>query len=346
MATNITTSFTDGTSSDAIQSMFNRRLLSRGLYKHFAMMFTEKKPLGQRQGKNMIFRRYEAFSRQSSALTEAVTPTPLAKSKTDVAIALAQYGAWMENSDFLAATQPEGLMEDVDLLSQNMGETMDALYYVGIWSTGTNVTYSNGNAENAVNTLCVYDDFNKALRSLANNKARKMSPVVSPSQKIGTGGIQPGYWCMLSESFFFDVRAGSTFKGKFFLPVNYGNSGAMVGEGGALDIGIHFLPVPDADMLAGNMVVQDGGATGGDLNVIASNGTSAADVHYACIVGQEAAASVSLGGNNGGIIRKALGSGGASDPLEQRQTIGWKKADGRGVLNQAFFQTVKAAVSR
>jgi N4-gp56 family major capsid protein len=318
----------------------------RGLYKHYAMMFTEKKPLAQRQGKNMIFRRYSALGRQTTALTEAVTPTPLSKSKTDVAIALAQFGAWMENSDFLAATQPEGLMDDVDQLSQNMGETMDALYYIGIWSTGTNVTYSNGSAEASVNTLAVYDDFNRALRSLSNNKAVRMSPMVSPSQKVGTGGIQPGYWCMLSESFYFDVRAGSTFKGKFFLPVNYASSASIVGEGGALDIGIRFLPVPDEDMLAGDMIVEAGGATGGDLNVIASSDTSKADVHYAVMVGKEAAASVSLGALNGGIIRKSLGSAGSADPLDQRQTIGWKKADGRGVLNQAFFQTVKGAVSR
>lgn len=343
MATQITTSFTDGSSGDAIQSFFNRRLLMRGLYTHYGSMFTEKKSLGMRNGKDMIFRRYAAHARQTTALTEAVTPTPLNKSTTDVKISIAPYGAWMENSDFLALTQPEGLMDDVDQLSQNMGETMDALYYI-MWATGTNITYSNGASEGAVNTLADYTDYNKALRSLRNNKAKRMAPSVSPSQRVGTGGIQPGYWCMMSESMYYDVRAGSTFSGKFFLPVNYANGGALVDEGGALDIGIRILPVPDEAMTAGTLIVAGGGETGGDAAVIAET-TNAADVHYAVIVGQQAAASVDLGKSNGGIIRKSLGSAGTADPMDMRQSIAWKKWDGRGILNQAFFQSVAAAVS-
>ena len=109
-----------------------------------------------------------------------------------------------------------------------------------------------------------------------------------------------------------------------------------------MDIGIRFLPVPDEAMTAGSMIVAGGGATGGDAAVIAET-SNVADVHYAVIVGQQAGCGIDLGIGNGGIIRKQ--DGGTSDPLNQRSTIGWKKYDGRGVLNQAFFQTVKSAVS-
>jgi len=343
MSTNITTSFTDSNNKDAWQSLVDRRLLMRGVYDHFGMMFTTKKSFKQRTGKTLMFRRYAALSKQTTALTEGVTPTPLAKTKTDVAATLQAYGAWIEDSDFLAGSLPEGTLENVDLLAQNMGETLDELY-LQEWANGTNVTYSNGSAEASVNTLTVYEDYNKALRSIRNNKAKRMTPVVAASQKVGTGSIMPGYWCLLSESMFYDIRAGSTFSSKFFLPSNYGNSAAITGEGGALDIGIRLLPIPDADALTGEMIVEGGGATGGDAAVIAES-TDSADVHYAVIIGQEAMASVSLGIGNGGIIRKALGSAGGADPLDQRQTIGWKKYDDRVILNQAFFQTVKAAVS-
>jgi len=343
MATNITTSFTDSNSNDAWQSLVDRRLLMRGVYDHFGMMFTTKKSMKQRQGKTLMFRRYTALTKQTTALTEAVTPTPLAKAKTDVAATLAAYGAWIEDSDFLQGSLPEGTLENVDLLSQNMGETMDELY-LKMWATGTNVTYANGSAEASVNTLAVYEDYNKALRSIRNNKARRLTPKVAPSQMVGTGSIMPGYWCLLSESMFYDIRAGSTFSSKFFLPSNYGNSAAITGEGGALDIGIRLLPIPDADALTGLLSVAGGGATGGDAAVIAES-SNIADVHYAVIIGEQAAASVNLGIGNGGIIRKALGSAGSADPLDQRTTIGWKKYDARVVLNQAFFQTVKGAVS-
>ena len=176
MATEITSSYTDSNSNDAWQSLVNKRLLMRATYNHFCMMFTEKNPLAMRSGKTMMFRRYAAPAKQTTALTEGVTPTSLAKSKTDVAITMAQYGAWYENSDFLEQTLPEGTLDDVDQLSQNMGETMDLLYAI-MWGTSTNVVYSNGSAENAVNTLAVYEDYNKLVRMLRINKAKRTARI-------------------------------------------------------------------------------------------------------------------------------------------------------------------------
>jgi N4-gp56 family major capsid protein len=149
---------------------------------------------------------------------------------------------------------------------------------------------------------------------------------------------------LLSENMMFDIREGDTFKGHFRLPSDYATGGAIVGEGGALDVGIRFLPVPEEAMIAGSCVEEDGGAAG-DMSVIDSASGTVADVHHAICIGQEAVAGINLGGQNGGVLRKALGSGGSSDPLDQRQTIGWKKYDARVVLNQAFFATVQAAVS-
>jgi len=348
MATQLTTSFTDSNSNDAWQSLVDRRLLMRGVYNHFCQMFTTKKPLGARQGKTMMWRRYAAPSKQTTALTEGVTPTPISKSKTDVSATLAAYGAWMENSDFLELTLPEGSLDDVDQLAQNMGETFDLLYAV-MWATLTNITYSSGTSEATVTSLANYEDYNKALRNLRKNKAKRMTPMVTGSTKIGSGSIMPGYWCILSEGMFYDIRAGESFKGKFRLPSDYSSaSAALDGEGGALDIGIRLLPVPDSDLddsSDAGLVTTDTGSSSIDTNVVASTGGTSADVHYAVIIGQECAASVSLGNDNGGIIRTALGSAQGADPLRQRSTIGWKKYDARKILNNAFGQLVASAVS-
>lgn len=349
MATQITTSFTDSNSNDAWQSLVDRRLLMRGVYNHFCQMFTTKKPLGARQGKTMMFRRYAAPSKQTTALTEGVTPTPISKSKTDVAATLAAYGAWMENSDFLELTLPEGTLDDVDQLSQNMGETMDLLYAIMWASDVTNIVYSSGTSEGTVTSLAVYEDYNKAIRTLRNNKAKRMTPMVSGATKVGSGSIMPGYWMICSESQFYDIRGGDTFKGRFRLPSDYSSLGsALDGEGGALDVGIRILPVPDADLNDSSdsgLVTDDTGSSSIDTNVVASTGGTSADVHYGVIIGQEAAASVSLGNDNGGIIRTALGSAQGADPLRQRSTIGWKKYDARTILNAAFMCHVATAVS-
>ena len=84
MATNISTSFTDGTSSDAIQSFYNTELLIRASFALIHQIPVKKHTLGMRKGKTMIWRRYTNMSVATTALTEGVNPAGAAKAKTDM----------------------------------------------------------------------------------------------------------------------------------------------------------------------------------------------------------------------------------------------------------------------
>ena len=70
-----------------------------------------------------------------------------------------------------------------------------------------------------------------------------------------------------------------------------------------------------------------------------------ADIYSIFIVGRDFGGGVSLSGDNGKVITKVLGSAGTGDPLEMRQTVGWKKYDARVILNQSFAQEIQCAAS-
>lgn len=335
MATQITTGFTDATSSDAIQSLFNTTLLLRASYVLIAPIPATTYSLGRRQGKTMIWRKYTVLADATTPLTpEGTTPSSTAMAKTDVSATLALYGAFIELSDFLSLTQPENIeLEAVSMLGQQAGQTIDKLT-MNEWATQATNNLFSGSATStaAVNAIAVVGDYNKAYRDLEKNKGRKFTPAVMASQKIGTGPIQPAYWVLTTADAMFDIRAMTGFK----LPVEYGTSAAVMGEVGALPVGLRFLSTPNGEVSLG------GGATGGSG---IQETTDNADVHSSFIVGEQALGTVGLEGDNGGIIRHPLGSAGTADALNQRQTVGWKKYWAAELLDSNFYVELQAAVS-
>ena len=125
----------------------------------------------------------------------------------------------------------------------------------------------------------------------------------------------------------------------FLLVSEYaGKAGVVAGEFGADKNGIRFCSSSQGYVLAGAS-----GTTAAGTNV--QNTSSYVDVYSVFVVGRDALGGVNLAGANGGIVRKSLTSGGTSDPLEMRSTVGWKKYDARAVLNQAFMQEIQVCAS-
>lgn len=335
MATNLTTAFTDTTASDATQSLFNTLLLVRGTYALIHQVPVKKYNLSRRSGKTMIWRRYESLGLATTPLSEGVAPSGKAKTKTDVAATISQYGDYIEDSDMVSDTQPDPhTTENVELLGQQMGETFDQLYR-DLFATATNIVYANGTSTVTVSQILDRNDLDRAYRLLKVNKARSFSPMIMAGQNVGTGPVMPSYWGLCDERVAFDLRHVEG----FLLPSEYGSKqGVLAGEIGSDKNGIRFLTSPNGYYLTG--------ATGTTIAATDVKNTGGfADIYSVFLVGQEAIGGVNLANGNGGVIRKALGSAGTADPLEQRATVGWKKYDTRAVLNQAFFAEIQTAVS-
>ena len=335
MAVNLTTAFTDGSSSDATQSVFNTLLLVRGTYALIHQVPVKKYSLARRSGKTMIWRRYDALALAPTPLSEGLPPAGKSKTKTDVAATIQPYGDFIEDSDMVLDYQPDAhSVENTELLGQQMGETFDSLYR-DMWAGATNIVYANGTSTGTVSQVIDRNDLDRAIRMLRVNKAKTFSPMVMAGQKIGTLPIMPSYWGMMDERLFFDVRHIDG----FLLPSEYAQStGIVAGEGGSDKNGIRFLVSPAGYFLPG--------ATGVTIAATDVKNTGGyADIYSLFLVGQEAAGGINVAGGNGGVIRKGLGSAGTGDPLDQRATIGWKKYDTRKILNQDFLVEIQTAVS-
>ena len=89
---NLVTSFTDGTSSDAVQSLYNVLLLRRAVPMLIHRMGVKIYPLSRRSGKTMIWRRMEELGEATTPLIEGTNPSGVSKTKTDVSATIAVYG--------------------------------------------------------------------------------------------------------------------------------------------------------------------------------------------------------------------------------------------------------------
>lgn len=332
---NLTTAFTDSTSSDATQSFFNILLLKRGVPMLIHQTGVKMYPLARRSGKTMIWRRFEALATAETPLSEGINPAGKAKTKTDVSATIAPYGDYIEDTDMVVSTQPDPhTTENVELLGEQMGRTFDKLYR-NLMATATNITYGNGSSTVTVTQVVDRNDLDRAYRDLASRDAIRYAPMIMASQNIGTGPVMPAYWGMCHENVAFDLRHLDG----FLLASEYASKGGVLaGEFGADKNGIRFLSSSQ-----GYKVTGASGTTAAGTNVQNTGGY--VDVYSIFICGRDALGGVSLAADNGKIIRKGLESGGTSDALEMRQTVGWKKYDARAVLNQNFLQEILVCAS-
>jgi len=335
MATNLTTAFTDGTSSDATQSIFNTLLLVRGTYALIHPIVAKKYSLSRRSGKTMIWRRYEPLALATTPLSEGINPSGQVKTKTDVSATIQPYGNFIEDSDMVIDYQPDAhTTENVELLGQQMGETFDQLYR-DLLDGATTTVFANGTTVATVTEVVDKNDLERAYRTLRVNKARPYSPMIMAGQKIGTGPVMPSYWGLADERVAFDLRHVDGFR----LTSEYGSStGILAGEIGSDANGIRFLVSPN-----GFFTIGASGTTAAGTDVKNTGGF--VDVYSIFVCGMEAIGGINVANGNGGIIRHGLGTSGVYDALNMRATVGWKKYDARVILNQSFFLEVRTAVS-
>jgi len=332
---NLTTQFTDTTSSDATQSIFNTLLLVRGTYALIHQVPVKKYNLAKRSGKTMIWRRYESLALATTPLAEGIAPAGKAKTKNDVSATIAPFGDFIEDSDMVIDTQPDPhTTENVELLGQQMGESFDQIYR-NLLNSATNIVYANGTSVVTVTSIVDKNDMERAYRLLRVNKARTFSPMVMAGQNVGTGPIMPSYWAMCDERVAFDLRHTDG----FLLPSEYASkTGVLAGEFGSDKNGIRYLGSPNGFFVTGATGVT---AAGTDLK----NTGGFYDIYSIFIAGMEAVGGVNLANGNGGVIRHGLGTSGVYDALNMRQTVGWKKYDARAILNQNFLAQVYTGVS-
>lgn len=284
--TNVTTS--PGL-SDEMKTYYSDYLIDNALPELVHDQFAQKHPIPKNGGKTIEFRKFVPFDKATKALTEGITPDGGTLTVTKLEATVAQYGFYVTLSDILQLTSIDNtLVETTKLLGSQAGMTLDTITRE-VLAGGTNVVYAGGKeARAALDESCklTVDDIYKAARFLKAQNAPK---------------IDGSYVAIIHPDVAYDLMRNE----EWIEAHKYAATSELFeGEIGKI-AGVRFVETTEAKIFA------DGGKEG-------------RDVYSTLVLGANAYGVTEIEGGGLRHIVKQLGSGGTSDPLDQRSTAGWK----------------------
>jgi N4-gp56 family major capsid protein len=287
--------------------------------------FGQVRDIPQKAGSSTIkFRRYGNLAAATTPLTEGVTPAGSQMSVTDITATVAQYGDFVTYSDVVDyESQDATLTEFAEVLGDQAGDTLDQLAR-DILAAGTTVTYVGQSARGDITTanLITATEVRKMVRTLKNNKAKRVTRMIAASTGVATEPVAQAYIGIVSPDTTFDLQDETG-----WVPVEKYSAAMKIMDGEVGKLGdVRFVETPNAKVFAGA-------------------GASSIDVHGTLIMGMEAYGVSRISGLSLQNIIKPLGSGGTDDPLNQRGTTGWKATFVAKILNDDFLGRIEHAVS-
>lgn len=294
--TNATTSTGSGNNLSAeMKTYYSKYLIKTARPNLVHDQFGQKHPIPKNGGKSIEFRKYTPLKKATTPLTEGVTPDGSPLDVSTVTSTVKQYGNWIPLTDMLLLTAIDNnMIQALDLLGTNAGVTLDTITRE-ILNAGTVVRYAEGQVASRATLTNEHKLTVKAVK-MAVRDLKKQN-----AQKID------GYYVgIIHPDIAFDLTEDQDWKemSKYTTPEL-----AFQGEIGRI-AGVRFVETTEAKIWAG------AGATGA--------GSGNYDVYSTLIIGANAYGVTEIEGGGLETIVKQLGSGGTSDPLNQRATVGWK----------------------
>lgn len=310
--------------SAAVNNFYDRRLLMKAVPLFVHTRWAQVRDIPRNNSLVIKFRRYTLLTAATTALSEGVTPSGSQLAVTDVTATVAQYGDYVTVTDVLNfSTLDPVLTETSELLGIQAGDTLDQLTRTVLAAT-TTIQY----ASTASSTVTVSAsmkltkaEIQEAVRTLKVAKARKITSMIDPSNGFNTAPVDSCYIGIVHPNTTYDLK---NIPG-FIRVEEYGQKKAMDGEVGALDE-VRFVETTNS-------------------KVFSAEGAGSIDVYGTIILGAEAYGITRISGEAMKNIIKPLGSAGSADPLDQRQTSGWKATFVAKILNQGFLVMIEHAVS-
>lgn len=285
--TNVTT---DGGLTVEMKTFYDKTLIRYAGPELVHDQFGQKKPIPKNGGKTIEFRAYKPLAKATKPLTEGVTPQGQKLSVSKITADVKQYGGYVELSDVLILTAIDNnLAEATRILGQQAGQTLDTVTRE-VLCGGTNVQYANSKASRAnivATDVLTVEEIKKAVRTLKGKNTKK---------------IDGYYVAIIHPDTEFDLMKDP----EWVDASKYaGSTQIFNGEIGKL-YGVRFVESTEAKIFAKN----EGGAT--------------VPIYSTLVLGADAYGVTEITGGGLETIVKPLGSGGSSDPLNQRATVGWK----------------------
>ena len=298
----------------AVRDYYDRMVLLTAYPALIHTRFAQHRKLPQKSGDQIVFRRYNRLSTVPIPLDDGVTPPATPLSVDDIKARIQWYGNYVIITDQVQMTvEDEVLNQASRILSENLAQTCDQLTRDVLLSTISTYECAFGSNGQTPSNL-TKEDIDAVTQMLLGEDALMISEVITGSDFISTSPVRPSFWAMIDTGLLDDLEQVSTFKST----ANYSQQKIIDNEWGNVG-NVRFL-----------------------MTSVGYVSSAAVPVYSIPTVAKEAYAVVSLGSNMGEFYVNPLGSGGVSDPLAQRGSIGFKIPFVSRILNDAFLVNVLA----
>ena len=190
-----------------LSTMYDRLLLMRARPYLIHTAFGQKRNLKRNSTDKITFRRYTNLSAATTPLTEGATPAGSNLATTEVAAVAKQYGDFIELTDVIDLTVEDAVVvETVELLGQQFGETIDALTRDALAAT-MSVTNAASGSNGQTPTDVTEADLDARIKALMGADARMISDVIPAGSGQGTVPIPPSYFAMCDTDLTDDIKA-------------------------------------------------------------------------------------------------------------------------------------------
>ena len=284
--------------------------------------FGQKRPIPGGNGKTIEFRKFNALPAVPAdrVLTEGITPNGQFYGVTAITATVVQYGGYITLTDMLNLTAYDNNMQEVmKLLASQAGQVSDKITR-DILAAGTNVSYADhGNDGNDERTdlgaddVLTIEDIKKAVRKL---------------KRVNAKTISGNYVAIVHPDVAYDLMQDSE-----WIDANqYAGSGAIFnGEIGKM-YGVRFVETTMAKIWK-------------DSTCPTISSGVYRPVYGTLVLAENAFGVTSINGGGIETIVKQLGSGGTSDPLNMRSTVGWKLNKVAKILEQSYMVRIESTAS-
>jgi N4-gp56 family major capsid protein len=162
---------------------YEKTFLDRAEYEYIFAEGAQMRSLPANEGKQVNFTRHTPLATVTTALSEGTNPSENALTATTVSAQLAEYGTTVKISRFLSLTSiDQNNEEKIEVVGQNMGETVDELTRNELATGGTAQLAGGKSALTDVGTTDVMSvtEIRKGVRTLKKNKAKRFQSKIAP----------------------------------------------------------------------------------------------------------------------------------------------------------------------
>jgi len=294
-------------------TFYNRTLIERLLPTLVWLKHGQKRPIPKKAGMTANFRKFNRLDPATTPILEGVTPQGNNLDISAIHCVVEQYGDYVTLTDLidLVGIDPH-LTEAIQLLGEQAGETLDVVVR-DVVCQGTNAHYVGGGIAR--------DDVG-ADNTMSAQVMRRVRQIMARNNVKPPSGSKD-YLAFIHPDISYDIMGDPTWEGV----QNYGKTQAIFdGEIGRL-YNVRYIESTLCPIFPGE-------------------GEDGIDVYGTIVLGKNAYGVPDIAGSSKPqTIVKSLGSGGTSDPLDQRSSAGWKAMLATVRLDELCILRVESACS-